>query len=363
LRDHGSFHVEGTVTMTISNIRKSSTFLVLGLTGLLLSCSDESLGPGEESSNSNEAEITDKMIAAIETITLARAENGIVPRLNQAKSLGCFNAEFTVEQNLPANLRHGLFAQPGAHNSLVRFANASTADDRDKDFRGMSIKVFDVNGQPLWGEAGQQDFLMNSYPALFAANPDEFLAFIEATADDAMWKFFINPFNWDSVAIMLKGREKITSPFDINYWSTTPYRLGPDAGIAVKYAALSCSATPGQMPNEADENFLRTVMQQQLTTGEACFDFMVQFQQDPDAMPVEDASVIWDEGDAPYQKVARLTFSDQDFASPAALANCESQRFNPWQSLSDHRPLGGINRVRQAVYSEAGEFRLQQSQP
>jgi hypothetical protein len=116
------------------------------------------------------------------------------------------------------------------------------------------------------------------------------------------------------------------------------------------------------MPEDLDANFLRTVMQQQLTAGEACFDFMVQFQQDPAAMPVEDASVIWDDEDAPYQKVATLTFSNQDFASAAALEACESQRFNPWQSLTEHRPIGGINRVRQAVYSEAGEFRLQQSQ-
>jgi hypothetical protein len=89
---------------------------------------------------------------------------------------------------------------------------------------------------------------------------------------------------------------------------------------------------------------------------------MVQFQQDAGEMPVEDASVIWDEDDAPYQKVARLTISQQDFSSAAALQNCERQRFNPWQSLEEHRPLGGINRVRRAVYSEAGEFRLQQSQ-
>ncbi|MES2624976.1 MAG: catalase family protein [Pseudomonadota bacterium] len=337
-------------------------FMLLGLTGALQSCSGEDLAPGEESSNSNEAEITDQMIAAIKTITESRAANGVVPRLNQAKSLGCLNADFTVEPNLPDNLRHGLFAQPGRHRSMVRFANASEADDREKDFRGMSIKVFDVAGQPLWGQAGEQDFLMNSYPALFASNPEEFLSFIEATADDAMWKFFINPFNVDSLAILLKGREKINSPFDIDFWSTTPYRLGPDATIAVKYAALSCTATPGEEPDDADENFLRTVMQQQLTTGGACFDFMVQFQQDPKEMPIEDASVIWDEEDAPYQKVATITFAAQDFSSNTALQDCDSQRFNPWQSLSEHRPVGGINRVRQAVYSEAGEFRLQQSQ-
>ena len=339
-----------------------SAILILGLSAPLMSCADEALGPGQESSKSNEAEITDQMIASIEAIMQENAVNGVMPRLNQAKSLGCFNAAFTVEPDLPAHLRHGLFAQAGPHDSLVRFANASSDDDRDKDFHGMSIKVSGVEGQTLWGDSGEQDFLLNSYPALFASNPDEFLSFIEATADDAMWKFLINPFNWDSAAILIKGREAITSPFDIDYWSTTPYRLGPDQNIAVKYAAIACTASPGEEPDNADANFLRTVMQQQLAAGPACFDFMVQFQQDADDMPVEDASVIWDEDDAPYQKVARLTMDQQDFSSAAALQSCERQRFNPWQSLEEHRPLGGINRVRRAVYSEAGEFRLQQSQ-
>src|SRR5688572_16295421 len=166
--------------------RAASTFLLLGLSCLLQACGNDNLAPGEESSNSNEAEITDEMISAIEGIMLANAQNGVVPRLNQSKSLGCFNAEFTVEQNLPEALSHGLFAQAGSHSSLVRFANASTIDDREKDFRGMSIKVNNVQGEPLWGQPGQQDFLLNSYPALFAANPAEFLSFIEATADDAM---------------------------------------------------------------------------------------------------------------------------------------------------------------------------------
>ncbi len=349
--------------MTSSTGRVAATrVIMLAAAGLLSSCTDGGLAPGAERSNANEAEITERMIAAIEEITLARAENGVVPRLNQAKSLGCFNAEFTVEENLPAHLRHGLFAQPGTHPGLVRFANASAADDRDKDFRGMSIKVFEVDGEPLWGEAGQQDFLMNSHPALFASNPDEFLSFIDATADDALWKFFINPLNRDSVAILLNGREAINSPFDIDYWSTTPFRLGPDNRVAIKYAALSCTALPGEQPENADADFFRTVMQQQLAGGQACFDFMVQHQQDPDAMPVEDASVVWDEADAPYQKVATITIANQEFSSAAAMQACDSQRFNPWQALPEHRPLGGINRVRQAVYSEAGEFRLQQSQ-
>lgn len=310
--------------------------LWLLLAGVLAACSQDSLEPGAERSDSDEAEITDQMLAAIERTMVGNSANGVVPRLNQAKSLGCFAAEFTVPAELPAMLPHGLFAQPGTHPALVRFANASSADDSAKDFRCMSIKVLEVEGQSLWGEPSAQDFLLNSFPALLAANPAEFLAFIEATADSALWKFFLNPFNWDSASILLRGRERIASLFDISYWSATPYRLGPDEHSAVKYSARSCTVAPAALPGDPGENFLRTNMSQQLASADSCFDFMVQFQQDPAAMPVEDASAIWNEEIAPFQPVARLTIANQDFASAprcSVASGSASIRGRPCRSI------------------------------
>src|SRR5690606_29103868 len=158
-----------------------------------------------------------------------------------------------------------------------------------------------------------------SYPALFAENPEEFLAFIDATADGAIWKFFINPLHWDAVKILLQGREVITSPFDIDYWSTTPYRLGPDESVAVKYSLRSCSAITSNMPATPHAFYLRENMRTHLEQGEACFNFMVQFQKDPVRMPIEDASVIWDEGISPFIKVATLTIGNQQFNDTPSL--------------------------------------------
>jgi hypothetical protein len=36
-------------------------------------------------------------------------------------------------------------------------------------------------------------------------------------------------------------------------------------------------------------------------------------------------------------------------------------RFNPWQSVAAHQPLGGINRSRKPIYAEIGPFRDQQN--
>ena len=49
----------------------------------------------------------------------------------------------------PTEHRVGLFAQPRTYPAFIRFANASSATDREKDVRGMSIKVRQVHGDNL----------------------------------------------------------------------------------------------------------------------------------------------------------------------------------------------------------------------
>jgi hypothetical protein len=70
-------------------------------------------------------------------------------------------------------------------------------------------------------------------------------------------------------------------------------------------------------------------------------------------MPVEDTSVEWDEGVSPPIPVATLTIGVQDLDSPdgrALAEECEAMAFSPWIALAEHRPMGGVNRLRQAVY-------------
>jgi len=70
-------------------------------------------------------------------------------------------------------------------------------------------------------------------------------------------------------------------------------------------------------------------------------------------MPVEDVSVEWDEEVSKPIPVATLTIDVQDVDSPEGRAlaeECETMAFSPWNALAEHRPMGGINRLRQAVY-------------
>lgn len=316
------------------------------------------LSIGQEQLADNEVQIANQMIEAIKSISHQRNPDGTIKRFNQGKSLACLDADFYVPEDLPEQLQHGLFARSGHYDSKIRFAKASNEDDREKDFYGMSIKVSGVDGQPLSGASGVQDFVFNSYPALFAADPEQFLDFILATEDDARWRFFINPKNWGALLIIFKGREQISSPFDISYWSTTPSRLGDSQTTAIKYMAQPCAnSSNAKIPEDAGYDYLTDSVQQQLQQGAACFDLMVQFQKDAVAMPIEDASVIWSAEQSPFQKVAQIKINNQSFLTDQKKLECERMAFNPWQSLPEHKPIGGINRVRHAVYSEMSRYR------
>jgi len=303
-------------------------------------------------------QLANGMIQLINQIQKDKNPTGNITRFNQGKSLGCFNAEFDVAEGLPAELGKGLFQKPGRYKSQVRFASASTFDDSEKDLRGMSIKVFGVAGESLSGVNGEQHFLLNSYPALFVDTPETFYKFIQATYQDKRWKFFLNPLDshLNSLWIVFKARDNHSSPFDIRYWSTTPYALGD--GKPVKYSVEPCSTISSELPSSLTENYLRDSMQKHLAQSGVCFDFMVQPQTNDSDMPIEDSSVIWDEDDSPFQKVARINIEAQDFSNPAALASCEKVTFNPWQSLPEHEPLGRMNQVRNKVYTFTSRFRL-----
>jgi hypothetical protein len=98
-------------------------------------------------------------------------------------------------------------------------------------------------------------------------------------------------------------------------------------------------------------------MARQLSSCEASFDFLVQLRIDTDAMPIQDPTVRWKELASPFRKVATIRIPAQDFTGKPRKDFAEALSFTPWHSLPEHRPLGGINRVRRAVYETISTLR------
>jgi len=304
-----------------------------------------------------------EMSQDIAAVSLAEAENGVVPRFNQAKTIACVDAEFQVHDDIPQEYKQGIFSQAAVYPAKLRFANATSRNDADKDIRGLSMRLSNVEGETLWGEPGFQDFLLNSYPALFVATPEDFLAFIKARRANKKLGFFLNPLapHLKSLWIAFKSRKKHLSPLDVRYWSTVPSRLGESGNLLVKYSVIPCSEYQTTEAVEPGENQLRAALKAHLQQGQARFEFAVQKQTNPACMPIDDASVIWSETASPFQTLATITIHSQDFDNPEALSCCERSSFNPWQSLAAHEPVGRMNQVRRMVYAQAAALRNKES--
>jgi hypothetical protein len=292
---------------------------------------------------------------------------GSLRRAQHAKATGCVTAQFRIADTVPASLRHGVFAQPGrVFTAIVRFSNSQGTFEKDSagTARGLAIKILDVSGPravPDDGD-GTQDFLMIDHVVFPFPDPKEYVETISRKAIPLVGNLLaaahlalLEP---KELKILKDIRNKsVASPLNIKYWSGTPFWLGPatgPGGHAIKYSAVPRQANLGAPPSHGDDppdDALTQALNAGLKSTEAVFDFKVQRQTDPVAMPVEDVSVEWNEAASVPETVATLTIPPQHVDPSGELAvRCESMSFNPWHCLAEHRPIGGMNRLRKLVY-------------
>ena len=331
----------------------------------------EGMCPGlnEEYVPHDEDESTAAVVKASVEHVQGEYDDGQRPALRDAhpKSHGCVKAFFKVDTAaLPASMRVGVFANDGAvHPSWIRFSNGSftPSPDPDGDIRGMAIKLMEVPGEKILErskDAQTQDFLLINTPVLMVRNAFDYVEFSQKAFDGNPVTFFfgLDPFEWHfrelriTIETLLK---KIASPLLSRYWSTTPYKLG-DAQT-VKYSARPCDGESSERPSDAGDDYLSEVLAEQLTDGSGCFEFLVQAQTDARTMPIEDPTLEWDDEVSPYLVAGRIEIPSQTFGTDAQKAFCEHLSFNPWHALPVHAPVGGINRVRRAVYDAVSEMR------
>jgi hypothetical protein len=285
--------------------------------------------------------------------------DGLMPRDAHPKMHGLVQAEFIVHDNLPPQYRMGVFAAPATYHAWVRFSNANgaTQPDAKRDIRGMAIKLEGVPGDKLSDEpdcAANQDFLLISTDVFLCDNVQTFDGMVGAIQGSLWDKLCYFAGNLGVVWRLIRAFKVFANPLAIRYFSSTPYLLGEHP---VKYCATPVTPPAQQVPSHPGDNFLREVMAAQLSKQPAEFIFGIQRQTDPQRMPVEDASVQWDEGASPFEAVATLRILAQNFDTPERNRQGEDMRFSPWHCLAAHRPLGSINRARRVVYHGISEFR------
>jgi hypothetical protein len=266
---------------------------------------------------------------------------------------------------LAKRLAKGIFAHPGIYPAVVRFGNsdASINSDFKPDVRSLSFSV-DLSQNGVASSAAncaRQDFSMQNATTLPINDSPAFVATMELLSASkpsaALWamsfKDKLRVFRTLALA-GLQTHQKIKPYTKLRYWSTVPFRHVP--ADVVKHCATPALDNPARRLQKSNPEGLQDELVRHLKEDGkmSSFDFGVQFL-DTDHMTywgkhrdtnfwIENASVEWNEKEAPFHTVGRLTLLRNSQLAPKA-ADAEYIDVTG-HATPDTAPVGSINRAR-----------------
>jgi hypothetical protein len=168
-----------------------------------------------------------------------------------------------------------------------------------------------------------------------------------------------------SALLTTLGGHPETNPLGETYYSQVPVLFGDYFGkICVRPLSPALQAlhkAPVDLEHRPDG--LRDAVAAHFEEQGGEWELCVQLCTDIAAMPVEDASVVWDEALSPFVPVARIVAGAQASWSDArADAMDAGLAFSPWHGVAAHRPLGSVMRLRRQAYENARRFRAEKNQ-
>ncbi len=297
----------------------------------------------------------------VDAVMGSRIGGGQDPALRPVflKPHGVAAATFAVRPDLPEDLRVGVFAGR-SYPAWVRFSSDTLPTTPDlKTTCGIGIKLFDVPGRkilPPNEKATTHDFLLQNHDVFFV---DTAAAMCEFTYAGVMLKDYDKYLSaHPETSRILDAMEKeVPSVLASDYWSGLPSKFGDARHVKYKLAPAGVpgESVPGLSPDDPD--YLHDDLRRRLLTGDAVFEFFVQFQTDPERMPLDRAMVRWEESASPPVHVATLTLPRQDVDAPGQAEYGENLAFNSWHALPEHEPVGSVADTRRAAYQSAADRR------
>ena len=269
------------------------------------------------------------------------------------------------DPGMAARLARGIFATPGAYPAIARFGNADPKVNSDfkPDVRSLSFAV-DLTrdgAAPAGVNVGRQDFSLQNTTTLPINDARAFLATMNLlTASNPAAGLWSLPFK-DKLRVLrtlalvqVQTHQRIKPYQQLRYGSNVPFRHGPID--VVKYSATPFSDNPARPlqrsnPNALQDELIRHLNEDTKISG---FDFGLQFldaermtywgkRQDANFW-MENASIEWNEAEAPFHTVARLTLLPKSQLRPE---EGEATYFDvTGNATPDSMPVGSINRAR-----------------
>ncbi|MGH9665697.1 MAG: catalase family protein, partial [Bryobacteraceae bacterium] len=289
---------------------------------------------------------------------------GRFERGGNTKTHGIVRGEFIVHDNLPAEFRHGIYAQPHAYRAWVRFSGPGpyiTPDIDDVGFMSISIKLMGVPGPKLMEEEKfTQDMFGVSTPTFVTPDIDANAQLQIESGKNTQIFYFLNLHRPHVLDLIMQGLwiKTQSSPFEAPYFSCVPYLLGEGQAMQYSVWPRTTRRTPiPRLPLRPPDDYLRNAMAGALAKEDVEFDVRLQRQTDPHLMPIENNAVLWPEKLSPRVTVATLRIPSQKFDSPAQLDFARRLSYNPWHCIPEHRPLGSQSRARRRMYDTLSRLR------
>jgi catalase len=130
-----------------------------------------------------------EQILTISKLSMQHKPHPPMLRDQYPKSHGYLQGELIVEEDIPENMKVGVFKEPKIYPIWIRFSNGGS--DRDQktgdfvpdtvgDVRGMAIKLIDVEGEMVLPEPehkGEQDFVLMNNPTFFIRDVQGYIDF------------------------------------------------------------------------------------------------------------------------------------------------------------------------------------------
>lgn len=268
---------------------------------------------------------------------------------------GAARARFEPLDSAPESWRVGIFAN-GPLDAWIRFSSDSPPTGADLGTTlGVGIKLFGLSAvDPFGSPSKTADLIMQNYPVFFVDDLKEMVDFTYAGVVQKDYPGYLESHPETRRILDAMMADTAGSVLTTTYWGVLPFRLGSEI---VKYR-LSPDTLPMNVPDDAAD-YLAVDLAGRLSTAEYSFVLSVQLRTDPDAMPLDKATVPWSEDSSPYVPVARLRVLRQDVLARGQAEYGQNIAFNIWRAPRENLPAqeSTIALARRAVYVAGANLR------
>lgn len=335
--------------------------------------------PDIEHSVDREEDLTREILAQMGAAQRrAAGEHKHAHRDAHAKSHAILKATLEVHEGLAPELAQGIFARPGTYEAVARLSSApgDIHTDRTPAPRGWALKVLGVEGKRLLPDldSPNQDFLMVNFPTLAFGTVARYKEMLSLLEKNSQSPELLQRLTTGAARVVRGAVETVGGTpsatleglgrdnahvLGETYFTQGALRYGDHvAKISLAPASENVRALTGQDMKVEDFSSISEIVADFFSRESAEYVLRVQLATDAERMPVEDASVLWDEEEAPHQPVATLRIEAQEsYSHPRRVYGDDALTFNPWNGVVEHQPLGSIMRVRKRAYEQSTRFR------